>query len=214
VSLVKLDQTVGTIVIGNPKVVDATLQGRNDAILFTAKKIHRKRRNKPDRSKRVGQRNIQRHDRRGIAGRHEDRNPQQRQSRRPSRILGLSLHADLRTRRGQAGNISAQPGDIGGYFDAGGRHARRGFNWFGRFVGRQHSAVLIAQDRLRVKASLGKRPRSTDVRGWVPSNAVPYEGAGTSRGGRQHVVRGGRMAGQFLCTIRTVHLMPQKSARL
>ena len=38
VSLVKLDQTVGTIVIGNPEVVDATLQGRN-AILLTAKKI-------------------------------------------------------------------------------------------------------------------------------------------------------------------------------
>lgn len=28
VSLVKLDQTVGTIVIGNPDVVDATLQGK------------------------------------------------------------------------------------------------------------------------------------------------------------------------------------------
>jgi hypothetical protein len=38
VSLVKLDQTVGTIVIGNPEVVDATLQGKN-AILLTAKKI-------------------------------------------------------------------------------------------------------------------------------------------------------------------------------
>jgi Pilus formation protein N terminal region len=38
VSLVKLDQTVGTIVIGNPDVVDATLQGKN-AILLTAKKI-------------------------------------------------------------------------------------------------------------------------------------------------------------------------------
>jgi hypothetical protein len=39
VSLVKLDQAVGTIVIGNPEVVDATLQGRN-AILLTAKKIN------------------------------------------------------------------------------------------------------------------------------------------------------------------------------
>ena len=38
VSLLKLDQTVGTIVIGNPDVVDATLQG-NNAILLTAKKI-------------------------------------------------------------------------------------------------------------------------------------------------------------------------------
>jgi Pilus formation protein N terminal region len=38
VSLVKLDQTIGTIVIGNPDVVDATLQGKN-AILLTAKKI-------------------------------------------------------------------------------------------------------------------------------------------------------------------------------
>lgn len=38
VSLVKLDQTVGTIVIGNPDVVDATLQGKN-TILLTAKKI-------------------------------------------------------------------------------------------------------------------------------------------------------------------------------
>jgi hypothetical protein len=38
VSLVKLDQTVGTIVIGNPDVVDATPQG-NNAILLTAKKI-------------------------------------------------------------------------------------------------------------------------------------------------------------------------------
>lgn len=38
VSLLKLDQTVGTIVIGNPDVVDATLQGKN-AILLTAKKI-------------------------------------------------------------------------------------------------------------------------------------------------------------------------------
>jgi Pilus formation protein N terminal region len=38
VSLVKVDQTVGTIVIGNPDVVDATLQGKN-AILLTAKKI-------------------------------------------------------------------------------------------------------------------------------------------------------------------------------
>jgi hypothetical protein len=38
VSLVKLDQTVGTIVIGNPDVVDAMLQGKN-AILLTAKKI-------------------------------------------------------------------------------------------------------------------------------------------------------------------------------
>ena len=38
VSLVKLDQTVSTIVIGNPDVVDATLQGKN-AILLTAKKI-------------------------------------------------------------------------------------------------------------------------------------------------------------------------------
>ena len=38
VSLVKLDQTVGTIVIGNPDVVDATLQGKN-SILLTAKKI-------------------------------------------------------------------------------------------------------------------------------------------------------------------------------
>jgi hypothetical protein len=38
VSLIKLDQTVGTIVIGNPDVVDATLQGKN-AILLTAKKI-------------------------------------------------------------------------------------------------------------------------------------------------------------------------------
>jgi hypothetical protein len=38
VSLVKLDQMVGTIVIGNPDVVDATLQGKN-AILLTAKKI-------------------------------------------------------------------------------------------------------------------------------------------------------------------------------
>jgi hypothetical protein len=38
VSLVKLDQTVGTIVIGNPEVVDATLQGKN-AILLTAKKV-------------------------------------------------------------------------------------------------------------------------------------------------------------------------------
>jgi Pilus formation protein N terminal region len=37
VSLVKLDQTVGTIVIGNPDVVDATLQGKNE-ILLTAKK--------------------------------------------------------------------------------------------------------------------------------------------------------------------------------
>lgn len=39
VSLVKLDQTVGTIVIGNPDVVDATLQGKN-SILLTAKKIN------------------------------------------------------------------------------------------------------------------------------------------------------------------------------
>ena len=38
VSLVKLDQTISTIVIGNPDVVDATLQGKN-AILFTAKRI-------------------------------------------------------------------------------------------------------------------------------------------------------------------------------
>jgi hypothetical protein len=38
VSLIKLDQTVGTIVIGNPDVIDATLQGKN-AILLTAKKI-------------------------------------------------------------------------------------------------------------------------------------------------------------------------------
>jgi hypothetical protein len=38
VSLVKLDQAVGTIVIGNPDVVDATLQGKNE-ILLTAKKI-------------------------------------------------------------------------------------------------------------------------------------------------------------------------------
>src|SRR5215469_3986647 len=38
VSLVKMDQTVGTIVIGNPDVVDATLQGKN-AILLTAKKV-------------------------------------------------------------------------------------------------------------------------------------------------------------------------------
>jgi Pilus formation protein N terminal region len=38
VSLIKLDQTVGTIVIGNPDVVDAMLQGKN-AILLTAKKI-------------------------------------------------------------------------------------------------------------------------------------------------------------------------------
>ncbi len=38
VSLVKLDQTVGTIVIGNPDVVDATLQGKN-SILLTAKKV-------------------------------------------------------------------------------------------------------------------------------------------------------------------------------
>ena len=38
VSVVKLDQTVGTIVIGNPDVVDATLQGKN-AILLTAKKV-------------------------------------------------------------------------------------------------------------------------------------------------------------------------------
>lgn len=38
VSLIKLDQTVGTIVIGNPDVVDAMLQGKN-SILLTAKKI-------------------------------------------------------------------------------------------------------------------------------------------------------------------------------
>jgi Pilus formation protein N terminal region len=38
VSLVKLDQTISTIIIGNPDVVDATLQGKN-AILLTAKKI-------------------------------------------------------------------------------------------------------------------------------------------------------------------------------
>jgi Pilus formation protein N terminal region len=38
VSLVKVDQTIGTIVIGNPDVVDATLQGKN-VILLTAKKI-------------------------------------------------------------------------------------------------------------------------------------------------------------------------------
>ncbi len=38
VSLVKVDQAVGTIVIGNPDVVDATLQGKNE-ILLTAKKI-------------------------------------------------------------------------------------------------------------------------------------------------------------------------------
>jgi hypothetical protein len=38
VSLLKLDQTVGTIVIGNPDVVDAMLQG-NNKILLTAKKI-------------------------------------------------------------------------------------------------------------------------------------------------------------------------------
>jgi Pilus formation protein N terminal region len=38
VSLIKLNQTVSTIVIGNPDVVDATLQGKN-AILLTAKKI-------------------------------------------------------------------------------------------------------------------------------------------------------------------------------
>jgi Pilus formation protein N terminal region len=38
VSLLKLDQTIGTIVIGNPDVVDATLQGQN-AILLTARKI-------------------------------------------------------------------------------------------------------------------------------------------------------------------------------
>jgi hypothetical protein len=38
VSLIKVDQTVGTIVIGNPDVVDATLQGKN-AILLTAKKV-------------------------------------------------------------------------------------------------------------------------------------------------------------------------------
>ena len=38
VSLVKLDQTVGTIVIGNPEVVDVALQGKN-AILLTAKKV-------------------------------------------------------------------------------------------------------------------------------------------------------------------------------
>jgi len=38
VSLVKLDQVIGTIVIGNPDVVDATLQGKN-SILLTAKKI-------------------------------------------------------------------------------------------------------------------------------------------------------------------------------
>jgi Pilus formation protein N terminal region len=37
VSLVKVDQTIGTIVIGNPDVVDATLQGKN-TILLTAKK--------------------------------------------------------------------------------------------------------------------------------------------------------------------------------
>jgi hypothetical protein len=38
VSLLKLDQTISTIVIGNPDIVDATLQG-NNAILLTAKKI-------------------------------------------------------------------------------------------------------------------------------------------------------------------------------
>jgi Flp pilus assembly secretin CpaC len=38
VSLLKLDQTISTIVIGNPDIVDATLQGKN-AILLTAKKI-------------------------------------------------------------------------------------------------------------------------------------------------------------------------------
>lgn len=38
VSLVKVDQAIGTIVIGNPDVVDATLQGKNE-ILLTAKKI-------------------------------------------------------------------------------------------------------------------------------------------------------------------------------
>ncbi len=37
VSLVKLDQTISTIVIGNPDIVDATLQGRN-TILLTAKR--------------------------------------------------------------------------------------------------------------------------------------------------------------------------------
>src|SRR6266478_935078 len=37
VSLLKLDQTISTIVIGNPDIVDATLQGKN-AILLTAKK--------------------------------------------------------------------------------------------------------------------------------------------------------------------------------
>jgi hypothetical protein len=38
VSLVKLDQAVGTIVVGDPDVVDATLQGEK-SILLTAKKI-------------------------------------------------------------------------------------------------------------------------------------------------------------------------------
>jgi hypothetical protein len=38
VSLLKLDQSISTIVIGNPDIVDATLQGKN-AILLTAKKI-------------------------------------------------------------------------------------------------------------------------------------------------------------------------------
>jgi Pilus formation protein N terminal region len=38
VSLVKVDQTIGTIVIGNPDVVDATLQGKNE-ILLTAKRV-------------------------------------------------------------------------------------------------------------------------------------------------------------------------------
>jgi hypothetical protein len=38
VSLLKLNQTISTIVIGNPDVVDATLQGKNE-ILLTAKRV-------------------------------------------------------------------------------------------------------------------------------------------------------------------------------
>src|SRR5690348_12175156 len=75
VSLVKLDQTVGTIVIGNPEVVDVALQGKN-AILLTAKKVTGSAATNTDRSKRSGQRNIQRHDRCRSTGRHQDRDTQ------------------------------------------------------------------------------------------------------------------------------------------
>jgi Flp pilus assembly secretin CpaC len=93
VSLVKFDQAVGTIVIGNPEVVDATLQGRN-AILLTAKKINGSAAtnlivlNAQDNE--IFNATI-------VVGSQGGTKTeiQQGQSRRSARILGLSLHADL-----------------------------------------------------------------------------------------------------------------------